>query len=692
MTLQVSPKHSKKPHPHQTNHSTRTTSAEKLRKKEKKSHEIATAHFRVPEEPTRKSVDLTPRKPAKTSTKSSVDSSISSNYSEQSESKTQSVTRHIVRVVTPFDQEREESLKLYEEACKIHNRLIRKRVERKPMTEAEEANLQQAVLDMHKALHQLHFNENLPVDRYDYSTPFFAPGEGVNFFSPATRDLYRKIDLAVFNQYLNDKIGVIDGKKHVDNNARKLAQFMGLGIRATLTFVESWKPVTYSTDPTANRKAEYAEYLKRLQDHLFALMNFEKRVHSICKNLNGEKETLRSSTAQAFCDAVRKKLSGKKSELLRPTAMAIKLHYMPYDLDAVLRKKAREIFECYQHYHPTMAIFKEKAAEKWGEDFRSSPMPNQLDEWERAIYGPDERRGIVSFLDDKGNVVLGPFEKPVGVPSDPFLNEYVLDCQYVVGKHLYNDGELMQELCRLIQEDTNLESPPLPNETLLDGQKRIMDHLTKMGEDVPRFMTFIGNIVHKLNVWNSARGDKRGPEITIPKVLEMQGRLMEFYRAPYQKFVIGPTTALRLAFPMVYPKIPVSQILRDLPKAGVVNPVVVEKKETEEPQGEEAVKLGYEANQIDITFMPHSLDVVYHTPSLICAKGTKATYTLIQKMSLKTFLGEQRKSVEVEFFYEVPDDISEEDKIALDKSVDKINVVLRAMDYAPLVQQISRKV
>lgn len=684
MTLQVSPKHSKKPHPHQTNHSTRTTSAEKLRKKEKKSHEIATAHFRVPEESTRKSVDMTPKKPAKTSTKSSVESSASSNYSEQSESKTRST--RIVHMVTPFDQAREESLRLFEEVSRVHIRLMRKQVERKPMTEAEKANLQQAVLDFYRNAHQLHFDENIPVDRFDYSTPFFAPGEGVNFFSPKSRDSLRGFDFKSFNLFLNDKIGLVDGQKHIENNARKMAQLMALGRRATSAFIEKWKPVTYSTDPTANRKAEYDANLERLQDHLSALITFDKRIRSICKNLEGKKETLRSTSAQAFCDAVRAKCKTKEEAGSVPglTVEAIRLHYQPYELDSIMSKKAHEIFMCFQHFHPSAALLKEKAGEKWGEDFKTSPMPNQMTEWKRAIYGPKKQKGIVSFLDDKGNVLLGPFEMPSRELRESHLNQYVINCERVVGERLYNDAELMQKLCDLIEEETNLEAPPVGIEKRLKAQKRIMDHITKMCEDIPRFMAFIGSIVQKINAWNATRGDQQGPEVTIAKVLEMQSRLMEFYRAPYQKFVIGPTTNLRSAFKMIYPKARLSDFLRDLPKPGVIN---------EEPikQDENELKEGYEANRIDITFMEHSLDVVYHTPSLICAKGTDATYTLIQKMSLKTHLGEDRKTVEVEFLYEVPEGLSSEDMALLDKSKDRVDVVLRALDYPKLQQRVPIK-
>lgn len=695
MSLQVPssqvtpPRHSKKKHPHATNESTRTTSREKLKsgKKDNETNEVATALFRVADEAsTRISVDLSKR-PVKTSTKSSVDvdSSTSSNYSEHSDAKVQSVSTQIVRVVTPFDQEREESLKLYEEAVRKHNRLIRKKVERKPMTDAEEAELQQAALETHRTLHQLHYNENIPVDRYDSTTPYFALGEGINFFSPKARDTIRGFNFQGYNQFLNDMIGLVNGEKHIMNNARKLAHFMSLGRTKTREFLAQWKPVIYSTDPTANRTAEYNAFLERYQKQLSSLMTFEKRLRSICKNLNGEKDVLGNTKAQEFCNAVRTKCAGKEDMLLRATVEAIQFHYQPYELDNLVSNKAHEIFTCHQHYHPSDAILKEKAAEKWGEDFKTSPMPNQMTEWKRAIYGPDRKRGIVSFLDAKGNVLLGPFQMPERSQRDAHLNEYVLNCQYVVGERLYNDGLLMQKLCALIQEDTNLEAPPKPNESLLKGQKRIMDHLTAMSGDVPRFMRFIGNIVYKLNVWNATRGAKQGPEVTIEKVLDMQGKLMEFYRAPYQKFVIGPTTNLRLAFPMVYPKLRVDHYLRDLPKRGVV-------KEEEVKNEEEGKKVGYEANRIDITFMPHSLDVVYHTPSLICAKKTKATYTLIQKMSLKTHLGEDKKTVEVEFLYEVPDGLSKDDIVRLDKSRDKVNVVLRAMNYPPLQQQVTKKI
>lgn len=662
------PKNSKKTHrrgapqEHRINPGSRTTSREE-NITEEKTDKAAKDQFKKH----RNSVDITvlrsKEEPSAIADNDTVDSSVSSNpTSETTEKSTSAGVKKLIREVTPMDQMKEECHKAYCAAALIHDQLINKIMQRVPFTDDEAATFQEEMLQIFFTLHQMHFTLNIPQDRFDYSTSFVDFGEGVNFFSPKMRSEHRDYDYGPLNRLLNEQIGVIPVQKHTKRNAKILAKFTYTKKKEIDAYVETWNAIEYSTAPTANKIKEYEANLKIIQDQYGALRAFERRVRLLCRHLRGKTDTLKNPRLLSYSDAIRKLCEGKEDYLLGEVADSIQWHYQPHFLQPLLEAKGREIFECYQFYNPKSPILKKQAAAKWFSAFKSAEMPNQLIEWLRAIVGPKEERGIVYFLDANGNIVLPPFEKPEGGDFDKLLNKYVLDCQRVVGHHLFNDGPLMQKLCALIKEEANLVIPPKPNETELEAQKRIMDYFAGLQKNPPRLQVFFVKLVQNLNAWNRTREDISRPEIGFELVQEMLSRLMLFYQIPYQLFVNGPTLHLRKAFELMNPGVDVKQFCKDS-NASVC-----------------------EAKRIDIKFTSHSLDVVYHTPSLICAAGTDATYTLIQKMTLKTFLGQGNLEdpLTVEYQYEVPEGISKHNRTLLDKSRDALNRAAVAIGYEPM--------
>ncbi len=84
----------------------------------------------------------------------------------------------------------------------------------------------------------------------------------------------------------------------------------------------------------------------------------------------------------------------------------------------------------------------------------------------------------------------------------PKLEAYVLQWQRVFGEELLGDGPMMVELCRLQQElAEGLNFKRDPDETLFDGQRRIMGLIIQKAQDPKEFINFLTQLTMNLVKW-----------------------------------------------------------------------------------------------------------------------------------------------------------------------------------------------
>lgn len=649
-----------KKHPSSTTVSSRTTSSEQLRdeKKKKKAHDVATVHFKMNEEGLRKSVDLGHQKAPKEYVKLPAASSNSSNLShEHSEQKILPNKLPTESEPTLLQITRREEFKNYDEARKVHDKFARKIADGKGLSEAENEEFQVASSQLHLLLYQLSFGMNiLPSDGFDYFSPLCRSNEGVDFFSPELRNDHREFDFKPLNKFLNDKIVLFEGEKHVQTNLQKMFRIMSVDKTKRAEIVAAWEKFSLSNDPKVNKSQEYKRQFEKLKEQFASLSNYELKLRMLCDQLRNPGKSQGKGSFRSFTRGLNGLMAGKSELFVSKVVDAIELRYLQLFLKPILIRKARELIECHQHANPKANLMYTKAINKWESEFKDGEMKDPLPDWLRAILG-----GIVWFVDDRNNVLLKPFDDPGEGIRDPALNEYVLACQEVVGTHLFNDGALMVKLCQLIQDEANIHRPAAPGETLLDGQQRIMAYLTSLQQNPVLIMSFFENMSKQLNAWNLTRGENMNPNVNAYPVPVMLQYLMMFYRAPSQKFMWGATGVLKDSLKLIFPE-----------AAGVIGKYDADDHITK---------------SLHIRFMPFFLDIVWLRLSTICAEGTDATYTLTQKLTLKIPKhggAELKQPVISEFYYEVPEGLSKHDMRLLDINKDKLDFVLSVNEFPPL--------
>jgi hypothetical protein len=654
MTL-ITEKHSRK-NPSPTVGS-RTTSSDKLRKKEgKKVSDAAAVRFNTAEEQPRKSVDLGHQKAQKEYVKLPTASSNSQSH-EHSEQKILPNKLPTESEPTLLQINRREEFKNYDEARKTHDKFAKKIADGKVLSESEHEEFQEASSQLHLMLYQLSFGMNiLPSDGFDYFSPLCRSSEGVDFFSPELRNDHREFDFKPLNKYLNEKIVLSEDERHVQQNLQKMFRIMSVEKARRAEFTAAWEKFSPSMDPKVNKSQEYKKLFVRLQKQFASLSNYELKLRMLCDQLRNPGKNQEKRSFRSFTHGLNSLMVGKSELFVSKVVDAIELRYLQLFLKPILIRKARELIECHQHANPKAHLMYEKAINKWESEFKDGEMKDPLPDWLRAILG-----GIVWFVDDKNNVLLEPFNDPGEEVRDPALNQYVLACQEVVGEHLFNDGALMVKLCQLIQDEANIHRPAAPGETLLDGQQRIMAYLTSLQQNPVLIMSFFENITKQLNAWNLTRGENTNPNVNAYPVPVMLQFLMMFYRAPSQKFMWGATGVLKDSLKLIFPD-----------ATGVIGKY----------DGDDNI-----TKSLHIRFMPYFLDIVWLRLSTICAEGTDATYTLTQKLTLKIPKhggAELKQPVTSEFYYEVPEGLSREDIRLLDINKDKLDFVLSVNQFPPL--------
>jgi hypothetical protein len=331
-------------------------------------------------------------------------------------------------------------------------------------------------------------------------------------------------------------------------------------------------------------------------------------------------------------------------------------------------QKAKDIIVNYQKKDANAYFMYDEMVPNLKKKFETEVKKDPLPDWERAIWS-----GIVFFVDAFHEVLWGPLDDPgehKPAERDIALNAYVLGCQKVVGEHLFNDADLMVELCRLIQEEASIHSPGNPGETLLDQQKRIMTYLGSIQEDLRALMSFFSNVTEKLNSWNDDRGSERNADIGKYPVGVMLQYLMMFYRAPSQTFMWGPTGVLRDTYKLIF--------------------------QADDIFGKLENWNDNETKQIYIQFNEHDLSLKFVRKGIIgCKDKTDSYYIFTQDLTVKIPKpggADLKDAVSVQFYYERPKDtpIPADDLQELEYIREKLSFVMRVLGF-PAIKQIKSK-
>lgn len=394
----------------------------------------------------------------------------------------------------------------------------------------------------------------------------------------------------------------------------------------------------------------------------FKKMN--KHFSPIDININSQNNEFNFQAIEKIIEQLGKLTEGH-SELFKSNLIdTISLRYLANSLRPILIEKAREIVKNFS-LHDTKAFFDYKdVVAEWETKFNTLDMVDPLPEWERAIYA-----GFVVFVDWMNKVVLGPFEDPGAdklEEREAALNKYVTDCQETVGKYLFDDSEIIKELCRLIEVEAGGR---LPGETLLNSQKRIMGHLGALQQDTKAMGIFFASISEKLKKWNEERGELKNSNIDKYPVHVMLMYLMMFYRAPSQKFLWGPTGVLRDAFKLIFPE------------DGDIFQKLAEWEDNE-------TKLIY------IQFNEHDLSLKFVRKGIISTNDNDGShYIFTQELTVKVPKpgGSVDEPVSVQFYYEVPEGLSDEATVKLEEIKEKLDFVLKVLDFPALKKIRSMK-
>lgn len=388
---------------------------------------------------------------------------------------------------------------------------------------------------------------------------------------------------------------------------------------------------------------------------------------------------------------------------------AIEVRYLQGHVENLRETKANEIIKCHVKNDPKAFMEYPDVVADLIKNFNTQLMPDQMIAWKRAIFG-----GIVEFVNSKSQTVLGPFVDPGEhqlKERDIALNEYVINCQKVVGEHLFEEDAMMVELCRLIEEEAKLHTESLPTDTYLDGQKKIQDYVSEKAKVPEEMGAFLQLITERLRIFG-IQNEKikkafkifsKNPEfeLTFEEFKELKDQtpfkeyidkinekplkekvdkylekysigimlmyLQKFYRAPSQTFVWGPWGTLVNILALLFPD----------------NLHILGKLDELEDN---------ETKKIYIRFNPHDLTIKFVRKGKILNPNNDSYYIFEQDLSIVSPLvgGTQPETVSVQFYYEVPDGVSAKDQLVLDEQVARISLALNAAKFPHLKKLTSQ--
>jgi hypothetical protein len=456
-------------------------------------------------------------------------------------------------------------------------------------------------------------------------------------------------------KFLNQKIVLDPLKSSIDKKA--------------LSLLDSNLPKRFSK--------EYKEFKT-----LYLILAYKEALRLLCAKLNGYDKVLKShkglvneAKIDRLIEAIKTPLKGYSDQVLYLSLIAkeITVRYVEGPYQHLIDKFAslflgkledRDNKEREKEGKGKVKYSYGAIVESFRNQFDGGSTTDPAEEFGRAILG-----GFVTFshkINKQETVLLAPFE----APEDPFqierkVQEYVGLCQEKVGEKLFHDSTIVTNFTKYQMEFANKMKPGPKTETALEAQARVFNFLSGLKDNKPLFTEFCEfmnqNLVETNKKCMSRLREKGLDSAAIAEYL------MNFYRVPFQTFIIEPTSILKYIYLAIFSKI-------DNDSAIISNLRTWKAAETK---------------NIRILFDDYNVKFRFLRKGAIGKDIDNPIGVIVQDMVIKIPRPGRDKiadSVSLQFYYEPIEDriVTAEEQVELDVNLERLSFVMKLLNLPPL--------
>jgi hypothetical protein len=294
-------------------------------------------------------------------------------------------------------------------------------------------------------------------------------------------------------------------------------------------------------------------------------------------------------------------------------------------------------------------------------EFSSESNTNPAIEFERAIMGR-----VIEWRNKKEVEIPLKFVMPAHRKDvDEKLQQYMAQCQMVVGKQLFNDDTVIISLTKYLFQYVLSLTPAPTMESPAEMQARVFNFLIEVTSSKSEYKNFLKSMNDEL--WKTNPQCMKRLQRKKLDSIAIMNYMMQFYRVPFQTYTTEPTKILMRVYSEMFAKV-------DRSNTAIINSLHWKEDEI---------------TKIRIQFRNHHVEVEFFRRNAIGSDPNKPLAVIVQHMSIKIprpGRDELAHPVSLEFYCEVSDNLSPDDKAELDLYLERISFILELLKFPPLKQ------